>query len=229
MNFGRKSYERLTCHYYLVNRLGKEKQMLQRRMRSSKIKPQSGNFEDILIPPTFLNLKSHLPMLLSKVDEETRYEKTSSGQIIVYTDGSCLFNNQLDTSLRKGGIGVYWGSDNHPLNLSIPHGGNKLSNNRAEIASAHAAILIARFAKIKCLCLRTDSKILVDSFTSWLPQWKETNWVSMSTGRPIKNQDMLKKLSRELKYLTVEFEHCSDNVEGIQKAHVLAQNGANLT
>lgn len=226
MNTSWKIFERLICHRHLAKQLGRHDSEFPNRLYSSKSRFKDGKTST---PLSFINLKSHIPVLLKNAGEMLPYEETSSGQIIVYTDGSCLCNNKVEVGVRKSGIGVYWGNDNHSYNLSIPHGGNRLSSNRAEIASAHAAILIARFAKIKNLCLRTDSKIVVDTFTSWLPQWKATHWVSKATGRPIKNQDMLKKVSDELKFVTVEFQHHSDKVEGIKKAHVLAQKGANLS
>lgn len=225
----RKIFERGRRLCYFAKQLQRHDREYPNRLYSSQSKLMDQSFVDPSIPLNFINLKPHIPVILKNGGEKLQYERTCSDQIIVYTDGSCLFNNQMDTNIRKGGLGVYWGSDDHPYNLSIPHGGNKLSSSRAEIASAHAAILIARFARIRNLCLRTDSKNLVNSFTTWMPRWKAANWVSMSTGRPIKNQDMLKKLADELKFVTVEFQHHSDNVKGIEKAHFLAQNGAKLS
>ncbi|XP_077965597.1 ribonuclease H1-like [Styela clava] len=131
--------------------------------------------------------------------------------------------------LRKSGIGVYWGRDNHPLNVSIPHGGSKLTSSRAEIAASHAAILLAKAFKIEKLLLHTDSDTLVKSCNHWLPMWQHNDWKSRSTNRPILNQDMWKKLTEDLLHVLVDFHHSSDCIEGIKKAHKLAQEGANAS
>jgi hypothetical protein len=46
------------------------------------------------------------------------------GFVHVYTDGACSDNGK--GSLSKAGIGVWW-SDDHPLNLSEPVEGDKVS------------------------------------------------------------------------------------------------------
>ncbi len=39
----------------------------------------------------------------------------------------------------------------------------------------------------------TDSKLMIDSMTTWLPGWKRKGWKT-AAGKPVKNQDLLTAL-----------------------------------
>lgn len=176
---------------------------------------------------TYTTLKKCLPEIVRNVDGSTlEFEMTADQHVIVYTDGSCLYNNTKTLDNRKSGVGVFWGNDDHPLNVSLPHGGTRLTNNRAEIAAAHAAILIARAFNIERLRLYTDSKNLVNACKYWLPHWQMNKWRLKRSDKPVANRDMWKMLADDMLYVLVDFHHTGDDVEGIKKAHKLANKGA---
>lgn len=54
------------------------------------------------------------------------------GELIAFTDGSTLHNGQ-EESLRRAGVGVWFGHDEHPLNVSEPFDRLPLTNQRTEI------------------------------------------------------------------------------------------------
>ena len=44
----------------------------------------------------------------------------------------------------------------------------------------------------------TDSQLMLNSMTKWLPGWKKKGWKT-SAGQPVKNQDLLTALDAEVK------------------------------
>lgn len=62
---------------------------------------------------------------------EQRLERIK-GELVAYTDGSTLHNGQ-EESLRRAGVGVWFGHDEHPLNVSEPFDRLPLTNQRTEL------------------------------------------------------------------------------------------------
>lgn len=184
---------------------------------------------------TFTTLKRFIPFLVKRTQLNSTildFTRTEDGSVVVYTDGSCLNNNIQIKNLvgqRKSGIGVYWGSPDHPLNVSLPHGGTRLTNNRAEIAAAHSAIILAKALGIERLRLYTDSQNLVKACKFWLPYWQHNGWKLKGSDKTVKNRDMWQRLTDDMIYVLVDFVHAKDNVDGIKEAHKLANIGANAT
>lgn len=175
---------------------------------------------------TYTNFRRYLPSMLENIDpDKIEFLKTDNEEIIVFTDGSCIHNHSRENE-RRSGLGVYWGYDEHPLNVSIPHGGNKLTNNRAEIAAAHVAILIAKHLKLERLCLFTDSVYVTKSCRHWLPLWKENSWKLTSSQKAVANRDLWMKIMEDLEFVLVDFQNCGRLNEGVKKAHKLAKVGA---
>ena len=52
----------------------------------------------------------------------------------------------------------------------------------------------------------TDSELLINSLTKWLPGWKAKNW-KKADGAPVKNVDLLKELEELMKKRRVSFKH----------------------
>lgn len=82
--------------------------------------------------------------------------------LTIYVDGACSYNNDLDESKRKAGIGIYF-ADNDPRNISesMPMNLKPYSNNRAEIyACIRALQLVPQTVDIE-IC--SDSRLVIDT------------------------------------------------------------------
>ena len=149
------------------------------------------------------------------------------GEVHVYTDGSA--------SLRRGrwgaGCGVWFG-DKSDFNISaIPPG--RQTNNRAELV---AIILAVRKAmtwptELRCLVVRSDSRLCIDGITKWLPLWEADGWTR--NGRSLENADLWKVIKRALSALknsdiSIRFEHVPAHVGvyGNERADRLAKAAA---
>ncbi len=68
-----------------------------------------------------------------------------------------------------------------------------VSNNAAELKAAEAAVTLAIEAKAKELTILTDSKLVVQGITEWLPKWQNNNW-NNSQGNPVANRELWESL-----------------------------------
>lgn len=136
-------------------------------------------------------------------------EKPNNANIIsVFTDGSCIQNTRGKKDARPAGYACVfpeYPSYNHSAKLL----GNEKTNNRAEFSACIAAFQIA--AQIdpkmqKLLYVYTDSELLINSLTKWLPGWKSKNW-KKADGTAVKNIDLLKSLDEHMKTRVVVFRH----------------------
>merc|ERR1712216_195522 len=64
--------------------------------------------------------------------------------------------------------------------------------------------------KNKKIYLYTDSKYLINSITLWYKKWEQNNWKT-STGKSIKNLNLIKKLYYYSKNLKVKFFHVNSH------------------
>ncbi|XP_065314349.1 ribonuclease H1-like isoform X2 [Gordionus sp. m RMFG-2023] len=157
-------------------------------------------------------IKNNQKKLISPKRQKRNKKSLGTSVKIVYVDG-CCFSNGLDGA--RGGIGVYWGPDDiknvsEPLfeneielssfkNLETPcNAPDKPTNNKAEIKAAHIAILQAKRLGIENLEIHTDSLLLINSITKWMPKWKSSNWKT-SAGTNVKNKVELMTLSDDIK------------------------------
>jgi ribonuclease HI len=135
--------------------------------------------------------------------------------IVVYTDGSCVNNGDLDA---KAGAGVWFGRDN-PRNLKsrvpehIPQ-----SNNSGEAL----AILLAikNIPEDKDIIIRTDSQLMIDNLTINLRKIEDNGWIDYE------NETILKAIigalqGRENKVFLEKVKGHSGN-EGNDSADALA-------
>lgn len=115
--------------------------------------------------------------------------------LTVYTDGSCIGNP------GPGGW-AYLIQSNVPgfdqnENLKENSGWEALTtNNRMELMACikalekvKALIESVHNLSLHSICLRTDSRYIVNGLTSWLPNWKRNNWKT-ATKTPVKNMDL---------------------------------------
>jgi ribonuclease HI len=103
----------------------------------------------------------------------------------IWTDGACEPKNP-----GPGGWGVVFRRGDHYQELHGSAGGIT-TNNRMELTAAIVGLgTLTRPWKV---IIYSDSKYVVDGFTSWLPKWKKNGWVS-SDKKPVKNIDLWQQL-----------------------------------
>lgn len=126
--------------------------------------------------------------------------------IVVYTDGSCM-NNQ-DITKRKCGYGVFFGDNNiNNKSIRITHG--KITNQVAEISACICAIetvLGTEKLKKRHILIKTDSMYTINCIIQWGSQWKKNGW-KKTNGDIIENIDLIKKLYFYSKNLHVVYQH----------------------
>ena len=147
-----------------------------------------------------------------------KYAKITSkkkGKVIeVFTDGSSFNNSRKAKTNLAGGIGIYWGENDH-RNLSEPFFIKPITNNRAEIYAIIKAIEIYSLSyDQKCknnkLKIYTDSQYVINTITKWYKGWKARGW-KKSNGKTPLNLDLLCHLDDLItKYqlcFKIEFHH----------------------
>ena len=152
------------------------------------------------------------------VPNETKQFHVSSNetkQFHVFIDGSAIGNGSK--SCRAGYAAVF---PNHPhLTISEPlrsNYQNVATNNRAEYMACITALEQANLEDPQCkmmLTIHTDSKLLMDSMTKWIRNWKRNNW-KKSDGREVLNRDLLERLDRLLSFRRVNWIHVRAHTGG---------------
>ncbi len=126
--------------------------------------------------------------------------------INVFTDGSCIQSSKNKINRPAGFSCVF--PENPKFNYAAKLEGEK-TNNRAEYTACIFALKIAD--KIdptskSILYVYTDSELMINSLTKWMPGWKAKNW-KKADGTPVKNIDLLKNLDDLIKKRIVVFKH----------------------
>ena len=104
-------------------------------------------------------------------------------QIRAYTDGACHGNP------GPGGWGVVLQCDG--LTRELQGAEALTSNNRMEMQAAIEALeTLTEPSKIEIV---TDSSYLQKGMLAWMADWKHNGWKT-SAGKPVKNQDLWKRL-----------------------------------
>jgi len=161
--------------------------------------------------------------------------------VSVYTDGACSRNGQDGA---KAGVGVWFGTDDHPDNIGIPLrtlwplGGQ--TNQRAELAAIHLALSIvterdteAAEADVDSMVIYSDSTYAINCLSTWIQGWRRRGWRN-SHGRPVSNRDIIEPTAELLAALDaklkggVRFVHVRGHsgIRGNEAADVLARFGA---
>jgi ribonuclease HI len=113
-------------------------------------------------------------------------------RLVVFTDGACSNNG---SSRARAGYGVVW-PHNRALDVSKRLLGQEQTNNRAEFSALIEAQRIADTidpSQERPLHVYTDSELLINSVTKWLPGWKRNGW-RKSDRKPVLNQDLLREI-----------------------------------
>lgn len=151
------------------------------------------------------------------VKEETHVSQASTVQhpitsskatiINVFTDGSCIQSSKNKHNRPAGYACVF--PEYPSFNFAAKLEGKEKTNNRAEYTACIMALKIANkidptYSSI--LYVHTDSELMINSLTKWVPGWKSKGW-KKADGSPVKNVDLLKVLDEQLKQRMVVFKH----------------------
>lgn len=135
---------------------------------------------------------SLLNMLATHDEINSVSTENKTTKLIVFTDGACSHNG---SKFAKAGYAVVW-PHCQEFNTSKRLIGSDQTNNRAEFSALIEAQQIADrldLSRQQPLYVYTDSQLLINSITKWLPDWKKNNW-KKADKKPVLNQDLLKKI-----------------------------------
>ncbi len=150
--------------------------------------------------------------------------------IIVFTDGSYM--RQGD----KCGYGVHFpNKEFKDISRSFTH--LPKTNQRAELYAIYKAIyIINKKDQNLDILINSDSEYSIKSMSIWIKNWKKNNWIS-STGKPVLNQDLIKKIDNlmEKHVGKIQFKHVRAHTsqQDYDSIHnditdKLAKDGANI-
>ena len=133
------------------------------------------------------------------------------GEALVWTDGACSGNP------GPGG----WAA------IVVPPGGGEpaelsggeahTTNNRMEYTAALEGL--RSLPDGSSVCIVTDSKLMLDSMTTWIAGWKRKGWKTAG-GAPVKNQDLVKALDAEIaRHAAVRWHWVRGHETGAEHAH----------
>jgi ribonuclease HI len=138
-----------------------------------------------------------------------QHSSPPQSNLIVFTDGACVRNGKPGA---RGSYAVVW-PQHMALNFArlLPTS-EKHTNNRAELRAVLAAIDQANDVvdpnMSKTLVVHTDSMLIVNTVTKWMPAWKRNNWRKAGKdGEPVANVDLLKALDVRLGKRNIVFRH----------------------
>jgi ribonuclease HI len=129
----------------------------------------------------------------------------------LFTDGACSGNP------GPGGWAaiVVPSGGGEPVELSggEPH----TTNNRMELTAALEGLRALPDGSRAVIV--TDSQLMLNSMTAWLPGWKRKGWKT-AAGKPVKNQDLLKALDEEIgRHASVRWHWVRGHETGAAHAH----------
>jgi ribonuclease HI len=131
--------------------------------------------------------------------------------VLLYTDGACSGNPG-----PGGWAAIVIGAEGgDPVELS---GGERATtNNRMELTAALEGLRSLPDGSRAVVV--TDSQLMLNSMTTWLPGWKRKGWKT-AAGKPVKNQDLLTALDDEVKrHESVRWHWVRGHETGDQHAH----------
>jgi ribonuclease HI len=133
------------------------------------------------------------------------------GEALVWTDGACSGNP------GPGGWAAIvvpaGGGDPVELSGGDPH----TTNNRMEFTAALEGL--RSLPDGSNVLIVTDSQLMLNSMTVWLPGWKRKGWKT-SGGKPVKNQDLIQALEAEIaRHAAVRWHWVKGHETGEAHAH----------
>jgi len=101
----------------------------------------------------------------------------------------------------------------------IEHSGGdpQTTNNRMELTAALEGLRALPAGSRAAIV--TDSQLMINSMTQWLPGWKRKGWRT-AAGKPVKNQDLLEALEAEIaRHATVRWHWVRGHETGAGTEH----------
>lgn len=135
---------------------------------------------------------------------------------VCFTDGACSANGRAGARAAYAAI---W-PDAPENNVAARLPGPVQTNNRAEYTAALAALDRADAldpARLQPMTLWTDSKLLINSVTKWMPGWRRRNW-RKPDGTEVANVDLLQRLSEHCRSRTVHWRYVAAHTGGVDYA-----------
>ena len=124
---------------------------------------------------------------------------SNNAEMLMFVDGSALNNGSPDA---RAGYGVVfapleWFS---PISRRLEQDGNPQTSNRAELRAVLASLTLRFWAGegFSRIVLACDSEYVVKGISDWILKWRKNGWKT-TTGSPVANQDLWKKLEDKLR------------------------------
>jgi ribonuclease HI len=129
--------------------------------------------------------------------------------IKLFTDGSCLNNQQSKKKKCHGGIGIFIiYPDNSEKSFTEIVQGDKITNQVAELMAIKKGIEFIDNSYNGILYLYTDSQYVINIFTNWIKKWESQLWKKCN-GQNIENIDLIRDIYNIIKNLNFKiiFKH----------------------
>ena len=132
------------------------------------------------------------------------------GELLIWTDGACSHNPG-----PGGWAAIVVAPDGATVERS--GGDRQTTNNRMEFTAALEGLRLLPAGSRACIV--TDSRLMLDSMTKWLPGWKRRGWRTAG-GDPVKNQDLVRALDAEIaRHAAVRWHWVRGHETGAAHAH----------
>lgn len=161
------------------------------------------NIEDVNFEPDTKNIKVICNLednFISDVDKWNTYDKSK----YIFTDGSQKKIGVNGSIIRYG---VYFGRECINIGVQLEYS----TNNRAELTAILVALeqiwinkdIIYNYQYntpdtdnnyIDKIYIVLDSEYVINSCNKWMNEWAANGWILKSTGKPVLNQDIFKKI-----------------------------------
>lgn len=126
--------------------------------------------------------------------------------LICFIDGSC---SDQTRKIRTAGYSVVWPFHNEFDEAAQLQNATVVTNNRAEFTALIRALQIADDIdphRIMTVHAYTDSMLLINSVTKWLPGWKRNNWIKADK-KLVQNIDLLRIIDELTNLRNLTFTH----------------------
>ena len=133
------------------------------------------------------------------------------GETLVWTDGACSGNP------GPGGWAAIVVGPGGARPRERSGGERDTTNNRMELTAALEGLKSLPAGSRACVV--TDSQLMLNSMTQWLPGWKRKGWKT-AAGQPVKNQDLIEGLEAEIgRHAAVRWHWVRGHETGAAHAH----------
>jgi ribonuclease HI len=172
--------------------------------------PEFKKFDTLQEAEEFITNVYHRQTRLTEFFERSEDPQENDKLLICFTDGSTIGNGRDDA---RGGYAVVW-PYHQEFDCSIPL--FPATNNKAEYSAVIHAFSQADELdpeRKKTLVIYSDSELLINSMTKWLPGWR-ANGYKKSDGQLVKNLDLVKALEEAMSHRPTAFRHVRAHTGG---------------